>query len=65
MVIIQGVLVTATPLHIGAFNLQVFGVSKAAENSTMSIYSRVSMYILPRSYVYSWEGSPGIHLFSE
>ena len=42
-VIIQTVLVTATPLRIGAFNLHVFGATKAAEPSTLSIYSRVSM----------------------
>ena len=43
VVFIQGNLVAGTPLRIGSFNLQVFGASKASEESTMSIYSRVSI----------------------
>ena len=61
MVIIQGTLVMATPLHIAAFNLQVFGATKAAEPSTMSIYSQVSMYICCHVCVFI-ERKPGIHL---
>ena len=45
VVYIQAILVAGTPLRIGSFNLQVFGTSKASEDSTMSIYSRVSRHI--------------------
>ena len=47
IVFIQGIIATATPLRIGAFNLQVFGATKASENSTVSVYSKVRMYTLP------------------
>ena len=47
VVFIQGIIATATPLHIGAFNLHVFGATKASENSTVSVYSKVRMYTLP------------------
>lgn len=41
VLLVQVVLVTATPLRIGAFNLQVFGASKSSQNSTVSVISQI------------------------
>ena len=40
--IVQAVLVTTTPLRIGAFNLQIYGQAKSSMNSTVSIIGQVS-----------------------
>ena len=42
MFITQTVLVTTTPLRIGAFNLQIYGQTKSSMNSTVSIIGQVS-----------------------
>ena len=41
MFIILLVSVTSSPLHIGAFNLRVYGENKSSMNSTVSIIAEV------------------------